>query len=256
MIQIATPISHLFEDEAAARAIVDASDCLECRERSIESEAPDQHLLHFDLNLVHPWDDETKTYVRRAISLKLEIKLISFHVACNCDAPVLDGVMFQAGGRRYGRDEMLENARVNAAWLREHLPDGTPIAIENNNYYPTDAYEKVTEGAFLSEIANEIDSAFLLDIAHAKVTAHNTDTDLETYLESLPLDRTIQIHVCRPTIRDDGLAVDTHDALDEAGYAEIRELAERLNPRYVTLEYYKDAWELVEMLGVLRKALS
>ena len=46
--QIATPISHQFENEFFAKEIIAVSDCLEVRERSLESEWPNQHLFHIE----------------------------------------------------------------------------------------------------------------------------------------------------------------------------------------------------------------
>ena len=49
MIKIATPISHLFEDKIQAKIIIKNSDCLECRDRSIDSKEENQELFHCEL---------------------------------------------------------------------------------------------------------------------------------------------------------------------------------------------------------------
>ena len=53
MVILATPISHLFEDDNVAREILEASDCLECRDRTVDIRMPKEELFHFDANLIH-----------------------------------------------------------------------------------------------------------------------------------------------------------------------------------------------------------
>ena len=55
--QIATPISHQFENEYYGKEISDVSDCLEVRERSLDSECENQFLFHIDIDLTHKWDE-------------------------------------------------------------------------------------------------------------------------------------------------------------------------------------------------------
>ena len=38
MLRLATPISHLFKDEEQARKIINASDCLECRDYGFDKD--------------------------------------------------------------------------------------------------------------------------------------------------------------------------------------------------------------------------
>lgn len=56
-MQIATPVSHLFEDSKSAQKIIANSDCLETRERSAESTWPRQNLFHIDIDLNHEWSN-------------------------------------------------------------------------------------------------------------------------------------------------------------------------------------------------------
>ena len=65
------------------------------------------------------------------------------------------------------------------------------IAIENNNFYPTDAYRDVTDAKFISEIVSENNIKFLFDIAHAKVTCFNKNINFERYKSNLPMDRAV-----------------------------------------------------------------
>lgn len=254
MIKLATPISTLFNGDEAERDIVDASDCLECRDHAVKSTLPRQELFHFEAELIHPWPQDRRAFIRQAIAKKPELTLITFHAASCCSAPILEHGRYQIGGTVYTVAQMLDHARDNVAWLRSFLPQKMEIGLENNNYYPTPAYEHVTDGAFLSRIVEENNLRFLFDIAHARITAHNRKISLEQYHASLPLTKIIQVHVCRSSMDPQGMAIDAHLAPGEEEREEVESLIARYQGlRYVTLEYYKDAKELAAILGEYRK---
>ena len=53
------------------------------------------------------------------------------------------------------RTEMLDNVRKNIEWLKQLLPENISIAVENNNYYPTEAYSDVIDSSFIREVAQK-----------------------------------------------------------------------------------------------------
>ncbi|MBF0189361.1 MAG: hypothetical protein HQL50_15670 [Magnetococcales bacterium] len=116
--RIATPVSHLFENETDGDTIAALSDCLECRDRSLENSRPDQTLFHCNLQPIHAWGDAEWHTMRRIRKLKPDLQLLSLHAASVCDDPLLEGAMFQPGGRSYSRDELLETAGRNFSALR------------------------------------------------------------------------------------------------------------------------------------------
>jgi len=141
--------------------------------------------------------------------------------------------------------------------LREKLSPDTAIGLENNNYYPTPAYQDVTDGDFISEVLEENDLFLLLDIAHAMVAAHNKNLSYDQYIASLPLHRIIQLHICQPKLPVGGVAVDAHGAPDEGMFQEVLRLVEKLpNIKYLTIEYYKDKDILIESILHLRQLLK
>ncbi|MBW1706761.1 MAG: DUF692 family protein [Deltaproteobacteria bacterium] len=248
MIKLATPISHLFLHTQNAREIVMVSDCLECRDWCIEEQHPKEELIHFDFNIIHHWPEAMKLRIRSSILSKPMLKLVTFHMAACCGAPVeIDG-MFQPGGMQYCREELLENARVNILWIRSFLAEKTIIAVENNNYYPTPAYDYITDGDFIAEVVEENDIKFLLDIAHARITAHNRAINYKKYLATLPLKDTIQIHISSHRINSARLAYDAHEFPDEGIYREVRSLVKAYPVKYLTVEYYKDSTKVVRAL--------
>ncbi len=250
---LATPVSHLFENEGDAKAIIEVSDCLEARERTVHLRYPRRFLFHVDIDLTQKWDEEKKVYLQQSIEQIPDLKLITFQATVNCDQPLLREGKYFPGGETLTIEQMKQNAGDNVFWLRSILPRGVIIGLENNNYYPTPAYEVVTDADFLKSIIEDTDIKLLLDIAHAFVTAHNKNISLESYLAELPMDRCLQVHLCQPLVRADGLAVDAH----EVPHGELRDLTREIIKEYavtyLTVEYYKDVDNLISTLQEERR---
>jgi uncharacterized protein len=141
--------------------------------------------------------------------------------------------------------------------LRGFLDKGIKIGLENNNYFPTPAYDIVTDSDFISEVVNEFGIYLLLDIAHAMVTCHNQGLRYNDYVNSLPLARLIQLHICRPEVPSTGIARDSHEAPDHLMMREVVALVKKYPQiRYLTIEYYKDKDRLVQSLRELQKTLG
>ena len=131
------------------------------------------------------------------------------------------------------------------------------IAVENNNYYPTEAYRDVTEPEFISEIVNDNGLRFLFDMAHAKVTCFNKDINFERYKNKLPLDKVIQLHICSYSIDDElNQAYDAHNYPNDEELLEIKKIIEEYQSvKYLTVEYYKDVENLEISLKKVRELI-
>ena len=256
MIKIAAPVSHLFEDPDAAKRIIASCDCLECRERSVGSGFAHQELFHLDVDLTMPWSDERREYLSEAFDLTPGLRLISFQMTSCYDGPVIRDRMYYPGGRRIGRDELLSAATENISWLKRRIGESVALAVENNNFYPTAAYDDVTDADFIDTVVRGNGIRLLLDVAHAIVTAHNRKIALEDYLERLPLDEVIQLHLCTPGVDSAGIARDEHDPPDERVYALAEELIGRTGLKYLTVEYYRDVERLIEAHETLRVLIA
>ena len=252
-MELATPISKLFDSREWAERIIDASDCLECRAESPPLKYPKQHLFHFDLNIIHEWNREQKDYLYLAILSKPELKLITFHMASSYrNASFKDG-MFFPNGRPYSREELLLNAEENITWLHAFIGEDISIGVENNNYYPIPAYRYVSDGDFITQVVVDNNISFLFDIAHARITAHNKGISYEDYRSTLPLNFVIQLHICKHGINEKNLAWDAHELPDESILQEIEEIINRHPFKYLTIEYYKDIDNLLQILGRCKK---
>lgn len=253
---IATPISHLFDNQDAARKISACSDCLECRDGSADSELPRQYVFHCDVQPIHEMHADQWRYLHTVVSRKPELRLVSFHAASSYSSPQLQGGIFQPGGVAYSRERMLRYARENIARIKDLFGPGVQVALENNNYYPTDAYRHITDADFLREVIEDNDVYFLFDVAHARITAHNRHMEYAAYRQSLPLDRVVQVHLSGHAVGRQH-ARDAHNPPPEDVWTEVRELW-RAWPRcrFLTVEYYRDTATLVTLLQKSRECID
>jgi uncharacterized protein (UPF0276 family) len=86
---------------------------------------------------------------------------------------------------------------------------GTPLALENPSTYVEFAGSTMKEWEFLARLADEADCALLLDVNNVYVSSYNHGFDPMTYLEAVPFDRVVQMHVAGHTNYGTHI-VDTH----------------------------------------------
>ena len=255
MHKIVTPISNLFKTVDSQELIIELSDGLECRDHTIDFNTGFQEVFHCEIQPIHEITDEEFEYIIQIKLRKKDLKLVSFHAASCYSAPVIIEGIFQPGGKRYSRGEMLLNAEKNIKRLKEIFGSGVKIAIENNNYYASAAYDIVGDPEFISEVIHDNDISFLLDIAHAQISAHNKGMTYENYKAALPLKKCIQLHICKFAVNEFNTAYDAHLPPDKEVFDEIKELLKSSPVEYLTIEYYKDINILTNALKELRELL-
>ena len=86
-----------------------------------------------------------------------------------------------------------------------------PIAIENVSYYAAPGQE-MTELEFLRAVLDEADCGLLLDVNNIYVNSVNHRYDARTFLEGLPAERVLYMHVAGHYVEAPDLRVDTHGA--------------------------------------------
>lgn len=130
-----------------------------------------------------------------------------------------------------------------------------PIAIENISYYAQAGQAEMTELEFMLEVLERSDALLLLDVNNVFVNASNHGFDARAYIDRMPKERVVQLHVAGHFVREDALIMDTHG---EAVRPEVYDLLEytlrRIGPVPVLLERDQNfpAWdELVAEIKTL-----
>ncbi len=104
-------------------------------------------------------------------------------------------------------DESLRHVARRVREVQDLL--GAPLALENPSTYLEHASSTMPEWEFLRALAEEADCAILLDVNNVFVSAYNHGFLPATYLESMPWDRVVQLHVSGHTHHGTHI-VDTH----------------------------------------------
>jgi hypothetical protein len=85
-----------------------------------------------------------------------------------------------------------------------------PLVLENPSSYVTFADSTMSEWEFIRRMAEEADCGLLLDVNNVYVSSVNHDFDPVEYIEAVPHERVVQIHLAGHT--DMGThCIDTHD---------------------------------------------
>ncbi|VVB86724.1 Uncharacterised protein [uncultured archaeon] len=255
MPRIATPVSDIFLDKKYTKILIEKSDCLELRDRSMDTNFKNEEIFHCEMQPIHEFTKKNFEYIQKIKDKHPGLKLLTFHCASSCNDPCIENGMFKLNGKKYTKQDLLDNAKHNFLKLREILGSVIKIGIENNNYFPTEAYDYVTDPEFISEIIHENQLYFLFDIAHARIVAYNRNIEYGEYKEKLPFDRIIQLHISSYGISD-GLACDLHDYPGEEEFNEVRDIISKYDVEYLTIEYYKDIEHLLISLKKIKEIID
>ncbi len=129
-----------------------------------------------------------------------------------------------------------------------------PIAIENISYYATLGSSEMTEQQLLLEILERADCKLLLDVNNVFVNSQNHGFDPRAYLDAIPAERVVQIHVAGHLVRPDKLFIDTHGAaLREEVYDLLDYALRRIGPVPVLLERDQDFPDFDEIVAEIAR---
>ncbi len=115
-----------------------------------------------------------------------------------------------------------------------------PLVMENPSTYINFKSNTIPEDEFMARMAEESDCALLLDVNNVYVSSRNHGFDPVKYLETIPLERVVQIHLAGHT--DKGThCIDTHDGpvIDEV-WQLYKWVMERAGNRATLLEWDDD----------------
>jgi Uncharacterized protein conserved in bacteria len=120
------------------------------------------------------------------------------------------------------------------------------VILENVPFYGN--YERpkfLCYPEMVKKVLEKTNCNFLLDLSHSKCTAYNSGVEFLTFLQEMPLEKVIELHVSGSRMNNDILN-DEHQELREDDYNTIEFLLRNCpNLKYLTLEYtpYKEVIE-------------
>jgi hypothetical protein len=136
---------------------------------------------------------------------------------------------------------------------------GRPFLLENPSYYARMPGGTLAEADFLRHVAEEADCGLLLDVNNVYVNSRNHGYEPRAFIDALPLERVVQIHLAGHERRPDVL-IDTHGAAvcDEV-WALYRYVLERTGPVSTLIEWDQDIPSLdavLDQADEARRALA
>jgi uncharacterized protein len=99
-------------------------------------------------------------------------------------------------------------AASRIAQLQDAL--GIPVAVENISYYAHPGLARMSELDFFLEVLEKTHAKVLLDVNNVYVNSRNHGFDARAYLDRIPVDRVVQLHVAGHATQPDGTLIDTH----------------------------------------------
>lgn len=99
------------------------------------------------------------------------------------------------------------------------------IAVENISYYVHPGRAEQGELDFVLDVVEAADAKLLLDVNNIFVNSVNHGFDPRPFVEAIPHERVVQLHVAGHFVRPDGLIIDTHSEAVPRGVNELVELA-------------------------------
>ncbi len=130
---------------------------------------------------------------------------------------------------------------------------GRPFLLENISYYMNVPETVMTEWQFLSEVVEKADCGLLLDVNNVYVNSVNHNFDPYVYLDNIPLERVVQIHVAGHTLQDD-VIIDSHgNAVIEPVFALLEYVLKRSSVKAVMLERDQNYPEFEDLLKELAR---
>jgi uncharacterized protein (UPF0276 family) len=127
---------------------------------------------------------------------------------------------------------------------------GVPLALENVSYYAPQGPDGLAEADFVVEVLESADAKLLLDVNNIYVNGRNFGFDPKAYIDKIPMERVVQIHVAGHFLRDDGLRIDTHgEPVPDDVYELLDYTLRKTGPVPVLLERDNNVPPLDELLS-------
>jgi len=153
-----------------------------------------------------------------------------------------------------------EAAATAAARIDEVRGDiDVDLAFENVSYYAPQHSEMgedsgLEEARFCVEILERTDGKMLLDVNNVFVNSQNFGFDPKAFIDLIPPERVVQMHVAGHFVRDDGIRIDTHGTpVCEEVYELLDYTLRRVGAVPVLLERDNDIPSLEELIAEVER---
>lgn len=146
----------------------------------------------------------------------------------------------------------VEVAARNIRRVQQRL--AVPFVVENITYYIASPLSDLGEAEFLRRVLLEADCGLILDLHNVVVNAHNHGFDPISFLDGLPLDRVVQIHLAGGS-EDEVQRLDTHSSCSpEDVWALFEHVVPRCPVRGVNFEMDSNFPSFSRILAELERA--
>jgi uncharacterized protein len=151
-------------------------------------------------------------------------------------------------------EESLERVVANVKRVQARVA-GVPFGLENITmpfYWPNNTME---EHVFLREVVRRTGCYLLLDLENVRINGANHGRGGRSFLDKLPLERVVQVHIAGGVHGGEGLEHDTHSApVSEETWALLEYLCELRRPPGVLLERDGGFPPFPELMAEVRRA--
>lgn len=106
-------------------------------------------------------------------------------------------------------EDLIAYAAERAAFVQKHL--ARPFALENVSSYVQFEASRLSEWEFYRAVVDAAGVSFMLDINNIYVSSQNHEFDPRVYLQHIPFERVVQVHLAGHHRLADGAIIDTHD---------------------------------------------
>jgi uncharacterized protein len=184
----------------------------------------------------------------RALAERLEPALVSDHLSWSA----LDGTHFHDLLPLPYLEEVVTHVAERVLRAQDVL--GRRLALENVSGYARFAESELAEHEFLAAVAERADCAILLDVNNVVVSAANLGFSAEAYVDALPRERVVQLHVAGHEASGAQL-LDTHGApVADPVWRLFERAVARFGPLPAVLERDRSIPPLGELVDEARKA--
>ena len=258
-IKLLTPISHLFNEDDNKKNISDLSDELEARERTYNLKLDNTTHYHIDFDINIGITKDQIDFLYNHVKPRENIQTLTFQAARDCEEIFIKNKKYFPNSKPLSIKDQIENTKNSLKIIKDIIGTNREIGIENNNFYPTGAYEFCTSPDFLIPCYEYLGLHLLFDVAHAIVTSTNKNIIFDDYKDALLSNMECkQIHLCEPTytyLNQDANAVDSHNIPTPKSTKDTLEIMKKWKIEYLTIEYYRDATILKEYLNYLKSII-